>query len=75
MKFELIFSTSSDPNRVILDGKGPHKPMDTNDSTFKFESFERTVKKVSMENLSERVSAEFQEAGLILFPMMVSSVT
>ena len=67
MKFELKFITSRDHNLSILEGKGPHKPSDTNDNTFRFESFVKTVKKDSMENLSERVSDEF--------PTTVNSVT
>jgi len=74
-KFDEMLKTSSDLNLLILEGSGPHKPSETNDKTFMFESFVKTVKKESIENLSERVLLEFQETGLVLFPMIVNSVT
>lgn len=61
-----MLKTSSDLNLLILEGSGPHKPSETNDKTFMFESFVKTVKKESIENLSERVLLEFQETGLVL---------
>nr|AFK38657.1 unknown [Lotus japonicus] len=67
MKFELMFSTCREEKRLIFAGKGPHKPKDTNDNTFKFESFVITVKKESIEKLPE--SKE------VLFPIIVNSVT
>lgn len=55
MKFELMLSSSSDQNLLILAGNGPHRPKDTRESTFKLESFVRVVKKESMEKLLDRV--------------------
>jgi hypothetical protein len=65
-KFEEILKTSSDLNLLIFEGNVPHKPSDTNDKTFIFESFVKIVKKDSIENLCERL-LELQETGLVLF--------
>jgi hypothetical protein len=53
MKFELTFNTSRDENRLIFSGNGPHNPNETNDKTFKFESFVITVKNESVEKVPE----------------------
>ena len=76
MEFELKLSASSDESRLILSGNGPHKPSDTSERTFKFESFVRMVNNESMENFAERVLGEtvkFPE-GEDLFPTTVNLV-
>lgn len=55
MKFELIFSTTRDRNRLIFGGNGPHNPKKTSVSLCKPESLVKTVKNESSENLVERV--------------------
>lgn len=68
MKLELRFRAwREEENLVIFGGRGPEMPRETRDKVFKFESFVRTVKSESVENVLESLT--------VLFPVTVSSVT
>lgn len=73
MELELRLSVSSDQNRLIFGGSGPHRPRETNERDLRLDNLVRVVKKESMEKDLDRVLC-FGGEVLVLFPMTVNSV-